>query len=190
MFISTSLQLNPEVTRALSQMRDIFTNDIALPFCADWTRRAVRSGYLSANALTSFSSPARFPRQVVPPPSRSLNPLPLTPSRSARQRHVGTSSTPTSTLYAQGNAGFTLSDAGSTSTWRDGPSFGSVTDVSISPDIEDFLVAIGKDSSANRIALQCVYNFTGKAFWESAVAEILFLNAGTAKALVFLMNDA
>jgi hypothetical protein len=62
--ISRNLLLNPEIALGLDRIHDMFTKDIALPFTADWTRRAVRHGYLSASVL--YPSPCPFLLSPIP----------------------------------------------------------------------------------------------------------------------------
>jgi hypothetical protein len=65
---------------------------------------------------------------------------------------------------------------------------GNDEETSLSPDIHDLLAAIGKDTVLNHTDLLHIYNYMGKAFWLTVVAEQFRLNMGTARALVFLMK--
>jgi hypothetical protein len=57
----------------------------------------------------------------------------------------------------------------------------------LSEEVRDFMVSIGKDTVGNHDMVQEIYDYIGRALWESSIMWCLPLNQGTAKALVSLM---
>jgi hypothetical protein len=77
-YISPSLYNNPAAEDAISNMRTIFTDKLAVIFGNDWLTRTVSAGYLSGNVLRPPSSPIKASR-------RNNEHVPLLSSPSSRQ---------------------------------------------------------------------------------------------------------
>jgi hypothetical protein len=56
-YISSVLYNNPATEDAISAMRTIFAQEVAVPFANDWLTRTVQSGYLSGSVLCPPLSP-------------------------------------------------------------------------------------------------------------------------------------
>lgn len=61
-YVSPSLHNNPAIEAAISNMRVIFNEDVAVGYGVDWLTRTVDAGYLSSKVLRPQSSPIRPPR--------------------------------------------------------------------------------------------------------------------------------
>lgn len=59
MYVSSTFANNPAVQVAIANMRAIFTEEVAVPFGADWLMRAVDAGYLPSSVLHPPSSPIK-----------------------------------------------------------------------------------------------------------------------------------
>jgi hypothetical protein len=200
MFASKNLMSNPEATAGIRRLRDMFLDEIAVPYSMDWIRRAIRAQYLSLDAVPFASNVIDLPRDLISTPSQPWR-SPVAPSKD-RQHSFNNSdsdctSSPTSHAsspkFAAGmhrlksNVDGSFTDATRLAAPRLSPGVENET-VAIPRDIQDLLSAIGKDAISNHSALHRIYHYTGRALWQSVVAEAFDLNEGTAKALVFLMN--
>src|ERR1700683_4729828 len=58
-YISSVLYNNPATEDAISAMRTIFSQEVAIPFASDWLTHTVQSGYLSGSVLCPPSSPVK-----------------------------------------------------------------------------------------------------------------------------------
>jgi hypothetical protein len=61
-YISPSIYNNPAADDAITRMRAIFADEVAVVFANDWLMRTVSAGYLSSNVLRPPSSPIKASR--------------------------------------------------------------------------------------------------------------------------------
>lgn len=213
-YISSVLYNNPAAEEAISAMRSIFTQDVAVPFANDWLTRTVQSGYLSGNVLRPPSSPIKAAHSHHERPT-SVNPLRIarSPSPTPSSSSISTVSSLTVSALATHEIMSTPKHRGSQSThcFPKPHAVPSTTGRSstvkatqptrstleivrtvdgaspLSVDVKEFMYSIGKDTASNHDVIREIYNFTGRALWETTVGVRLDLNSGTAKALAGLM---
>lgn len=61
-YVSSAFANNPAAEAAISNMRAIFTEEVAVSFAADWLTRTVDAGYLPGSVLCPQSSPIKASR--------------------------------------------------------------------------------------------------------------------------------
>ncbi|KIM74382.1 hypothetical protein PILCRDRAFT_14527 [Piloderma croceum F 1598] len=122
MFASTNLYNNPTAVVALMDMKDIFTDRVAVAFADNWLTRTVNAGYLSANVLS--------------PPSSPIN-----TSRSSQRRY------PASAAHSSG-AG---RDRTSSPTLSSGSTVTSLTESAITRHAEEFMPSTPKQRSRRSV---------------------------------------
>ena len=222
-YISSVLYNNPATEDAISAMRTIFAQEVAVPFANDWLTRTVQSGYLSGSVLCPPSSPVKATRSRHERPTSVNTPSHITRSASPTTSSISSVSSLTMSALAaheimsnrssqstqsfpkpQAARSTTRSTTGRSTTIKATQPLPSATKPPVmesspalartansagplSEDVKEFMASIGKNSASDHDVIREIFNFTGRALWETTLAVRLKLNSGTAKALVGLM---
>ena len=110
-YISPSLYNNPAADDAITRMRVLFADEVAVVFANDWLMRTVSAGYLSSNVLRPPSSPIKA--------SRSNNEhIPLVGSPQTRPGHSLSHSSSISTTSSLTDSMTTIEETMPTPTRR------------------------------------------------------------------------
>jgi hypothetical protein len=189
-YISSILYNNPTAEEAISAMRSIFTQDVAVPFVNDWLTCTVQSGYLSRNVLQPPSSPIKAAHShhecltsvnllhIIQSPSHTptsssiLSVLSLTVSALATHEIMSTPKC----CGSQSTHCFPKPHAVPSTTGRSSavkatqPIWSTLEIVQtvdgaspLSVDVKEFIESIGKDTPSNHNVIHEIYNFTGRA---------------------------